>query len=133
MAARARRRFASVGRPPVNALAAAGALPFASGTFSMAIATFPSEFILDPRTIAEVFRTLLPEATLIVIPAAEITGRSGADRIAGWLYRITSQSGPFVHAWTQTLSSAGVSVELEQIPLPRARVWRIRLRRKESA
>jgi SAM-dependent methyltransferase len=45
-------------------------LPFASESFDTVVSTFPSEYIHDPATLAEVARVLRPGGRLIVIEGA---------------------------------------------------------------
>ncbi len=47
-------------------------LPFAAASFDTVVSTFPSEYIYDPDTIAEVARVLRPTGRLIVIEGANI-------------------------------------------------------------
>jgi len=47
-------------------------LPFAAGSFDTVVSTFPSEYIYDPDTIAEVERVLRPGGRLIVIEGANL-------------------------------------------------------------
>src|SRR6185312_2996477 len=45
-------------------------LPFSDASFDSVVSTFPSEYIYDPDTIAEVERVLRPGGRLIVIEGA---------------------------------------------------------------
>jgi len=47
-------------------------LPFAPASFDTIVSTFPSEYMYDPDTIAEVARVLRPSGRLIVIEGANI-------------------------------------------------------------
>ncbi|GHO43791.1 class I SAM-dependent methyltransferase [Ktedonospora formicarum] len=48
------------------------ALPFSDASFDTVVSTFPSEYIHDPNTIAEVSRVLRPGGRLIVIEGANL-------------------------------------------------------------
>jgi ubiquinone/menaquinone biosynthesis C-methylase UbiE len=72
----------------------AQSLPFRAGCFDNAVATFPTEYIFDPQTLAEVLRILRPRGRLVVIPSAWIGGAHPTDRAAAWLFRITGQAAP---------------------------------------
>ena len=47
-------------------------LPFSNASFDTVVSTFPSEYIYDPDTIAEVERVLRPGGRLIVIEGANL-------------------------------------------------------------
>jgi len=47
-------------------------LPFPAGMFDSVVSTFPSEYIYDPDTIAEVERVLRPGGRVIIIEGAQL-------------------------------------------------------------
>ena len=55
-------------------------LPIRSLWFGQVVATFPSNYIVDPKTLMEVERVLKPDGELIILPYAWITGRSWIKR-----------------------------------------------------
>jgi ubiquinone/menaquinone biosynthesis C-methylase UbiE len=67
-------------------------LPFGRNCFDDAVATFPAEYIFDPRTLTEVFRVLKPGGKFVVVPMARIQGKGLWERLAAWLFHITQQS-----------------------------------------
>lgn len=97
----AKRRLTSVNRwetppPPspqsgyaqINLLRGlAQSLPFRDGAFETVIATFPAEYIMDPRTLSEVRRCLSDGGRFIVLPAA-----LPKNRFLAWLFRVTGQA-----------------------------------------
>ncbi len=62
-------------------------LPFADESFDTIISTFPSEYIFDPRTLAEARRCLTVRGRLTVLPAA-----MPKSRVLEWLYKVTGES-----------------------------------------
>src|SRR5579864_2324831 len=50
----------------------AQALPFSDASFDTVVSTFPSEYIYDPDTIAEVARVLRPGGHLVVVEGANL-------------------------------------------------------------
>ncbi|GHO53975.1 class I SAM-dependent methyltransferase [Ktedonobacter robiniae] len=50
----------------------AQALPFGDASFDAVVSTFPSEYIFDPDTIAEVARVLRPGGRLIVVLGSQL-------------------------------------------------------------
>ena len=67
-------------------------LPFADSSFDSIIATFPAEYIKDPRTLSEVRRCLSDGGRLIVLPVAMQTGRGMLEMLMSLLFRITRQN-----------------------------------------
>ncbi len=85
-------------------------LPFRNSAFDTVVATFPTEYITDPDTLAEVKRCLSDQGRLIALPAA-----IPKNPFLDWLFRVTHQSPseavdiveirfrePFVRAGFQT-------------------------------
>jgi ubiquinone/menaquinone biosynthesis C-methylase UbiE len=62
-------------------------LPFPNGSFDTIVATFPTEYITDPRTLTEVKRCLANAGRLIVLPAA-----LPKNLFLDWLFKVTHQS-----------------------------------------
>jgi ubiquinone/menaquinone biosynthesis C-methylase UbiE len=67
-------------------------LPFASDSFDSLVATFPSEYIIDPETLSEAWRVLREGGRLVVALSALPGGANLPDRAAAWLFRFTGQS-----------------------------------------
>ena len=62
-------------------------LPFRAKAFDTMVATFPTEYITDPATLAEVKRCLVDRGKFIVLPVAW-----PKNRLLDWLFKVTSQS-----------------------------------------
>jgi ubiquinone/menaquinone biosynthesis C-methylase UbiE len=62
-------------------------IPFPSKMFDSVIATFPSEYIFDARTLSEAHRVLRSGGRLIVLLAAW-----PRNPLLGWLFKVTGQS-----------------------------------------
>jgi ubiquinone/menaquinone biosynthesis C-methylase UbiE len=98
----ARRRSMRAGLPVPLVRARAQALPFGDGCFDSAVATFPTEFIVEPVTLQEMARVLrAPQPAegcsggrLVVVAGARLTGRDPLSWFIGWLYRVTGQGEP---------------------------------------
>lgn len=71
-AARDTLRRHRVGDPASIIQGSAQSLPFGASSFDTVVSTFPSEYIYDPNTIAEVERVLRPGGRLIVIEGANL-------------------------------------------------------------
>ncbi len=98
----------------------AQSLPFSNSIFDTLVATFPSEFIFEPQTLREAWRTLKNGGRFVVLPAAWITGKKLMERYAAELFRVTGQapSDP-IEVVCERLKTpfveAGFKVEMEQI------------------
>jgi len=121
----AQRNLAREGIAPMLIQGRAQALPFQSNHFSDIIATFPSEYIVDPATLAEAFRVLQPRGEFVIVGLVQITGDSLGDRFAAWLYRFTDQAGEPRDEWKIPLQEAGFHPQIEIIEQERARVLRV--------
>ncbi len=89
-------------------------LPFPNKSFNTIVATFPTEYIFDPRTLAEVRRCLLNGGRLVVLPAAW-----PKSPLLGWLYKIAGESpfaiDPIIQRIKPLLTDAGFKVKLERL------------------
>ncbi len=68
------------------------ALPFRSNSFDACVATFPTEYIVDAKTLGEVRRVTTDRGRLVIVAGAQIGDRRPSARVIDWLYRITGQS-----------------------------------------
>lgn len=94
MSRQARRRMRSAGFQPRLSNGYAQRLPFPGDTFDQVFATFPSEYILDPQTLAETWRVLKPGGDLVILPSASVTGSSFHERLSKFLFFLTGQAPP---------------------------------------
>jgi ubiquinone/menaquinone biosynthesis C-methylase UbiE len=90
----ARRRLHAAGLAVPLVRARAQALPFYDGSFDSVVATFPTEFILEPTTLRETARVLGSGGRLVVVAWARLSERDPLSRFIGWLYRVTGQGKP---------------------------------------
>jgi ubiquinone/menaquinone biosynthesis C-methylase UbiE len=63
------------------------ALPCPANYFDTVVSTFPSEYIFDSRTLAEIKRVLRPGGKLVVLPAA-----FPSNGFLKWLYKVTGET-----------------------------------------
>ena len=111
-----RLRKVSGAAPPLTR-AKAEDLPYRTGAFHDVVATFPSEYILSPATIASIRRVLAPRGKLLILPVAWITGERTLDRAAAWLFRATGQAGEWDSAFSNALTLFGFEVEEKRLKL----------------
>jgi ubiquinone/menaquinone biosynthesis C-methylase UbiE len=115
---------------PIRCIQArAQALPFAAEAFRGILATFPSEYIFDPRTVAEAFRVLQPGGTWVIVPQVRVTGRHPYERFLAWLYRITGETANLPGLWLEILHRQGFDPKEAEAVLPGASVQHILARK----
>ena len=99
-------------------------LPFSAAVFHQVVATFPTEYIAHPDTLAEIYRVLTPGGQLIILPAAWITGRRPDQRLAAWLFRTTGQAPATIDLSAiaaqalPPLEQAGFDARINSLSLP---------------
>lgn len=118
----ARRRVLRAGLPLRLVQARAQALPFCASAFQSVVATFPTEYILDRRTRDEMVRVLCPGGRIVVVAAAQFTGKDPVSRFLEWLYRITGQREPLPRESDPIWREGGVEWEARWTPARRSRV-----------
>ena len=94
MLALTRAKLGRAGRGAALLRADARALPLAGRQFDTVVATFPSEYIVDPATLGEVRRVLRPGGRLVVVLAAQLSADGLYARLIDVAYRLTLQSSP---------------------------------------
>jgi ubiquinone/menaquinone biosynthesis C-methylase UbiE len=121
----ARRRLLRQGFSPILARGLAQALPFPNAAFDTVVATFPTLYIVDPLTLAEVQRVLAPGGRLVVLMSAWITGRSLAERVLQKLFSITAQVPPDeveLSSFLEPYQQAGFQASLRFMEPPGSRL-----------
>ena len=109
--ARARLKRAEAKTPLVRARAQA--LPFQAASFDSVVATFPTDYIIDPRTLSQVQRLLKPKGRLVVAAAVRFEGEGVLSRFLAWLYDVTGQGEPHPDAFSSRFANAGLSLQTE--------------------
>jgi len=94
MLAITRRKLAASSQPCNLARAFAQALPFSATSFDSIVATFPTEYIIDMATMAELRRVLRPGGRVVVALAAAFSSDGIYQRLIDLLYRATLQRSP---------------------------------------
>jgi len=67
-------------------------LPFPNNSFDQIVSTFPTPYIIDDHTIAEMYRVLRSGGSFILLPVAWITGGNILYKAAAWLFKFTGQT-----------------------------------------
>lgn len=126
------RRLIKAGYQPCLARGKVGHLPYASGIFQNVVATFPTSYIVEPETLAEVLRVLAPGGRLVVLMSAWITGKRWRERMLARLFRATAQVPPEdvdINEFLQPYQAAGFQASLRFVEQPGARLMFILARK----
>jgi SAM-dependent methyltransferase len=117
----ARRRLRRAGLASTLVRGHAQTLPFAAGTFDSLLATFPTLYILDPATLAEVMRVLRPGGRLVAVVGARLSGKDLVSRLIEGLFKITGQREE-VDVWEAPLAAAGLTVRRVQVEMRHSQI-----------
>ncbi len=96
------------------ARARAQVLPFPTGHFSNALATFPTNYIFEVETLAEIHRVLAEGGQLIVVMQGQLKGPPWVGAFIEWLYRIIGQREILRANALNRLSDAGFYAHWQQ-------------------
>ncbi len=99
---------------------AAQYLPFADGQFAAIVSTFPTDFIVQRVTIAEMYRVLQPGGRVVIVPNGVLTGGGAVQSFLEWLYRITGQRSETQMHPADVFRGDGFTVEAHEAVCPRS-------------
>lgn len=97
-------------------------LPFAENSIHNIVATFPSEYIVDPQTLSEIRRLLDSDGQAIILALAWITGRKWLERAAAGLFHITGQAPEWEDRFLEPVRKAGFQAHVDWIELKSSRL-----------
>ncbi len=118
----ARRKIRGWGLRPPLIRARAQALPFPAAHFAAVVSTFPTEFIVEPATLREVYRVLKPGGRLVVVFSGLLTNGGAAQDALEFAYRVTGQRTPWPVNIEQRFAEAGFRADLRVEELDRSTV-----------
>ncbi|HEX2998294.1 MAG TPA: methyltransferase domain-containing protein [Anaerolineales bacterium] len=103
-------------------------LPIRGETFDTVVATFPAEYIFDPKTLIETWRVLVPGGKFVILPGATITGRNIVDRLLAWIFRATGETHPDLseiirERSKEAFAKTGFHVVVHEIPVKSSLVF----------
>ncbi|MDW8148398.1 MAG: class I SAM-dependent methyltransferase [Roseiflexaceae bacterium] len=119
-----RRRLARSGFRAPLIRADARAIPFVSESFDTVLATFPSEYIAEDATIAEIGRVLRPGGTVALALWARFADDSPYACLVDVAYRVTLQRSPrsnatallnVLHRFGERFERAGLDVSFREV------------------
>jgi len=111
----ARQRLRRAALPERLVQARAQALPFRNQTFRAVVAAFPTEFILDSRTVRETKRVLALRGKVAVVAGTRLTSRDPLSRLLEWLYRVTGQREPLPREGESSWRDHGMEIRFERV------------------
>lgn len=106
--------------------------PFQSSRFDTVLSQFPTNFIFETETLAEIYRMLRPAGRLVILPEGHLTTRGPLSRFIHQLFVITGQAAPagktelteeterLEHLWhpfVERMEMVGFHVKIEEIKL----------------
>jgi len=118
----ARRRLRQARQKLTLVRGRAQTLPFPACTFDSIVATFPTPYIVEPETLAEVVRTLRPHGRLVVVSSAQLKGSHPVVRFIEWLFSITGQREA-LDGWEAAFTAAGLALRRVSAEIGRSQVW----------
>ncbi len=125
-ARQAGKRLKKKGLPLRLSRGLAQSLPFRDQTFDSVVATFPSEYIFDAKTLKEVRRVLATGGRFVIIPMAWITGGRPLERLAAGLFRLTGEASgkpqPLRREAQEQFQRAGFNAQSELVSLKGSQV-----------
>jgi len=89
-------------------------LPFRSGSFDDVIATFPTDYILDPSTLSEVARVTSGRGRLIIVAGGQKDSDKPNPHFLDWLSKITGKTEA---SSDSAFQKAGMPVRFEWQPV----------------
>ncbi len=128
-----KRRLTRLGVHPNLVRGNAMALPFAGKTLHQVVMTFPSDYILNSNTLAEIHRVLVDDGMVVILPLAWITGKSPLERAAAWLTHITGESPEWHEQSLEPLKNAGFQTDWELVDLGSSKILLIRMVKSASS
>lgn len=143
MVKQARRKIERVGGHTRLMRGDARTLPFPARSFDTVVATFPSEYIAEPDTLAEARRVLSHGGRLVIALGAQFDDTGLYARLVDLAYRITGQRSPlreptqapdsvddqsasadaFLHKLNHTLTQTGFQVQSQWVAAPGGSVY----------
>lgn len=91
-------------------------LPFHAGQFAVIVCTFPTDFIVDPLVIGEIYRVLQPGGRLVFVSSATFTGHGAIKTILESAYHLTGQRDSWPSDILRRFETAGFTLTTHAEP-----------------
>lgn len=102
-----------------------GSIPLQSHSYNVVVATFPTEYIYESRTIHEIQRVLRPSGQAVILISAQVGGGRLIEKLLRKIYAITRQSPDSdmdLEVFRHPYAEAGFTTRLEWITSGRDRL-----------
>jgi ubiquinone/menaquinone biosynthesis C-methylase UbiE len=113
MGGQAARRLRRAGVAAALVRCDAQALPFRTGSFDEVVATFPTDEILNFRTIDEVARVTSARGRLVVVAGAQLDGDRPDPHFRHWLSTMAGEEGAWPARQESLFERAGFRARVE--------------------
>ena len=113
MTSRAKRRLSKARMDVPLVRCRAQELPFRTGSFDEVVATFPTDYIFDPRTICEAARVSSERGRLVVVAGAQPRGVQPDSHFVAWLRHMTERGAGRKERGPSLFAEAGLTTRIE--------------------
>ena len=118
----ARRKLLRHSIPPRLVRGSVLNLPFPSASFGGVVSTFPTEVMVHPGTVLEVYRVLKPGGRFVIVPNVILKLNNPISRMLEELYQVTGQRDPWPGDAFNVWREAGFDLRSETLELARSHV-----------
>jgi ubiquinone/menaquinone biosynthesis C-methylase UbiE len=98
-------------------------LPFPDRSFVAVISTFPTDYIIQPDTINEIYRVLYNQGKLIIVLSAMFSVTNPVTQFIEWLYTLTGQRANAEYDPLKYFEHSGLTPQLNVVKVGSAQVW----------
>ena len=95
-------------------------LPFPAESFDALVSTFPTNFIVAPETLHEVYRVLRAGGRFVIVPNGVLAAGGAVEAGIEWLYRVTGQRDNGALDMTSFFADFGFDAYATQETCPRS-------------
>lgn len=95
-------------------------LPFPDESIAAVVSTFPTDFIIQPTTLEEIYRILQPGGRAVIVLNGLFVGSGPVQSFLEWLYQITGQRNDSQIPAEDFFGGYGFTVEAHDEACPRS-------------
>lgn len=100
------------------------ALPYANDSFDCIVTTFPTNFVVDERALAEFGRILPPNGRLVIVPSGSLRANGPIERLISLAFAITGQAAdsdvdhPIFEEWVAHFGRNNLNLTIHTVDYP---------------